>query len=74
MLQSVQEAMQSGKLQDILNERNELRYLNKIDECLLADLISLLKPFDEVSKHLSAENTPTIPGSANKSGSSGYFA
>ncbi|KAJ8389734.1 hypothetical protein AAFF_G00114400 [Aldrovandia affinis] len=60
MIKSIQEALDSGKLQEILSARNELRYLYKIDERLLGDLIRLLEPFDVASRHPSAGKTPTI--------------
>ncbi|MEQ2270359.1 hypothetical protein XENORESO_020737 [Xenotaenia resolanae] len=60
MLQSVNDALRSGKLHEILLRRNELRYLNSIDCDLLEDIIKLLKPFDEATRHLSTEQTPTL--------------
>lgn len=39
MLQSVNDALKSGKLHDILLLRNELCYLNNIDCDLLVDII-----------------------------------
>lgn len=60
MLQSVNDALRSGKLHDILLRRNELRYLNNIDSELLENLIHLLKPFDEATRHLSTDQTPTL--------------
>lgn len=60
MLQSVNDALRSGKLHDILRRRNELRYLRNIDCELLEDLIQLLKPFDEATRHLSTDQTPTL--------------
>ncbi|RXN36597.1 trace amine-associated receptor 13c-like protein [Labeo rohita] len=60
MLQSVNDALRSGKLHDILLRRNELRYLNNIDCELLEDIIQLLKPFDEATRHLSTDQTPTL--------------
>ncbi|CAG5958710.1 unnamed protein product, partial [Menidia menidia] len=60
MLQSVNDALRSGRLHDILLRRNELRYLNNIDCELLEDIIQLLKPFDEATRHLSTDQTPTL--------------
>ena len=52
MLKSVHEALKSGKLHEVLLQRNELRYLNNIDSELLDQLITLLEPFDEATCHL----------------------
>ena len=60
MLQSISEALKSGKLHDILLRRNELRFLNNIDTDLLEDICKLLKPFDDATKHLSTDKTPTL--------------
>lgn len=60
MLQSVNDALRSGRLHDILLRQNELRYLNNIDCELLEDIIQLLKPFDEATRHLSTDQTPTL--------------
>ncbi|KAL0965778.1 hypothetical protein UPYG_G00285610 [Umbra pygmaea] len=60
MLQSVNDALRSGRLHDILLCRNELRYLTNIDCELLEDIIQLLKPFDEATRHLSTDKTPTL--------------
>ncbi|KAJ8287337.1 hypothetical protein GJAV_G00050380 [Gymnothorax javanicus] len=59
MLKSVNDALKSGKLHDILLRRNELRFPNNIDSELLDDLITLLTPFDEATRHLSTETLPT---------------
>ncbi|XP_037533267.1 zinc finger protein 618-like [Nematolebias whitei] len=60
MLQSINDALKSGKLHDILLRRSELRYLNNIDCDLLEDVIQLLKPFDEATRHLSIHQAPTL--------------
>lgn len=60
MLQSVHDALGSGKLHDILLRRNELWYLHNIDCDLLEDLIQLLKPFDEATRNLCTDRTPTL--------------
>ncbi len=60
MLQSINDALKSGKLHKILLHRRELRFLNNIDSELLEDLIQLLKPFDEATRHLSTDKTPTL--------------
>ncbi|MEQ2201326.1 hypothetical protein XENOCAPTIV_010801 [Xenoophorus captivus] len=60
MLQSVNNALRPGKLHEILLRRNDLCYLNNIDCDLLKDIIKLLKPFDEATRHLSTEQTPTL--------------
>ncbi|KAJ8272497.1 hypothetical protein GJAV_G00089830 [Gymnothorax javanicus] len=64
MLKSVNDALKSGKLHDILLRRNELRFPNNIDSELLDDLITLLTPFDEATRYLSTETLPakaTLP-------------
>ncbi|KAI2644598.1 Zinc finger protein 618 [Labeo rohita] len=60
MLQSVRDALLSGKLHEVLLHRNELRYVNGIDPDLLEDIIRLLEPFDEATRHLSTDQTPTL--------------
>lgn len=60
MLQSIQAALRSGKLHSVLLQRRELRYLQNIDSDLLEDLIKLLEPFDEATRHLSCESQPTL--------------
>ncbi|KAJ8351797.1 hypothetical protein SKAU_G00232730 [Synaphobranchus kaupii] len=60
MLQSVRDALRSGKLHEVLLHRNELRYVNNIDPEILEDIIHLLEPFDEATRHLSTDQTPTL--------------
>ena len=60
MLQSINDALKSGKLYKILLQRRELRFLNNIDSDLLEDLIKLLTPFNEATRHLSMDKTPTL--------------
>ena len=60
MLQSISEALTSGKLHAILLKRNELRFLNNIDTELLEDIVKLLEPFDKATRLLSTDKTPTL--------------
>lgn len=60
MLQSINNALKSGKLHNVLLPRRELRFLNNIDSELLEDIIKLLTPFDEATRHLSTDKTPTL--------------
>ncbi|KAK7890891.1 hypothetical protein WMY93_022854 [Mugilogobius chulae] len=60
MLRSINDALKSGKLHRVLLARRELRFLNNIDSELLEDIIKLLTPFDEATRHLSADKTPTL--------------
>ncbi|KAL7379980.1 hypothetical protein ABVT39_009485 [Epinephelus coioides] len=60
MLQSVRDALQSGKLHEVLLHRNELRYVNNLDPDLLEDIIQLLEPSDEATRHLSSDQKPTL--------------
>ncbi|KAJ8356841.1 hypothetical protein SKAU_G00196350 [Synaphobranchus kaupii] len=60
MLQSVNDALKSGKLHDILLRRRELRFLKNIDSELLEDIIQVLIPFDEATRHLSTDKAPTL--------------
>ncbi|CAM4706528.1 unnamed protein product [Leuciscus chuanchicus] len=54
------DALRSGKLHEVLLHRNELRYVNNIDPDLLEDIIRLLEPFDEATRHLSTDQTPSL--------------
>ncbi len=60
MPQSVRDALLSGKLHEVLLHRNELCYVNNIDPDLLEDIIRLLEPFDEATRHLSTDQTPSL--------------
>ena len=60
MLQSISDALKSGKLHNILLRRKELRFVNNIDPELLEEIIALLKPYDEATRHLSTEKSPTL--------------
>ncbi|KAJ8398194.1 hypothetical protein AAFF_G00430380 [Aldrovandia affinis] len=48
------------RFREILSAITELRYLYKINERLLGDIIRLLEPFDMASRPLSTEKTSTI--------------
>ncbi|XP_077432230.1 zinc finger protein 618-like isoform X2 [Vanacampus margaritifer] len=58
-LKSVQGALKSGELRQILLARNELRFLEPVDGELLDEVVALLAPFDEAKRHLSAR-VPTL--------------
>ncbi|XP_019719169.1 zinc finger BED domain-containing protein 1-like isoform X2 [Hippocampus comes] len=59
VLKSVNHALKSGELHEILHGRNELRFLDDVDAKLLDDVTLLLAPFDEATRHLSA-GAPTL--------------
>ena len=60
MLESINDALKSGKLHKILLQRKELRFLNHIDSELLEEIIELLKPFDKATRELSTDQNPTL--------------
>ncbi|KAM3865308.1 uncharacterized protein ACN63O_011008 [Diretmus argenteus] len=60
MLESINNALKSGKLHKILLQRRELRFLNHIDSELLEEIIELLKSFDKATRELSTDKNPTL--------------
>ena len=60
MLQSISDALKSGMLHNILLRRKETRFLKNIEPELLEQLIKLLTPYDEATRHLSSEKSPTL--------------